>query len=149
MQPNIPLRQDNHPTFLRVENGQLGEDLPLGCCRNSQITISTCSSCHEEGLSLLLRRRPMVRLLENLERRWSLSLWLSLFSVFLFLWITLNRTLKRRKLPPSFLHATRPFLEFFFFSLFLFVFRSFHFSIILHLSLLLFSLYSFISPNFT
>ena len=37
MQPNIPLRQDNHPTFLRVENGQLGEDLPLGCCRNSRL----------------------------------------------------------------------------------------------------------------
>ena len=37
MQPNIPLRQDNHPTFLRVENGQVGEDLPLGCCRNSHL----------------------------------------------------------------------------------------------------------------
>ena len=37
MQPNIPLRQYNHPTFLRVENGQVGEDLPLGCCRNSHL----------------------------------------------------------------------------------------------------------------
>ena len=60
-----------------------------------------------------------------------------LFSVFLFLWITLNRILKRRKLPPTFLHATCPFLDFFSsFSLFLFIFRSLHFSIILHLSLL-------------
>ena len=37
MQPNIPLRQDNHPTFLRVENGQVGEYLPLGCCRYSRL----------------------------------------------------------------------------------------------------------------
>ena len=72
------------------------------------------------------------------------------FSLFLFLWITLNRILKRRKLPPSFLHATCPFLDFFsYFSLFLFIFRSLHFSIIPHLSLLLFSPCSFISPNFT
>ena len=71
----------------------------------------------------------------------------SLFSIFLFLWITLNRILKRRKLPPIFLHATCHFLDFF--SLFLFVFRFLYFSIILHLSLILFSLCSFISPNFT
>ena len=141
MQPTIPLRQDNHPTTLRVENDQVGEDLPHGVCRNSPISVSTCSSCHVEGLSLLLCRRPMVRSSENLERRWSLSLKLSHFSVFLFLWITLNRILKRRKLPPSFLHTTCPFLDFFSsFSLFLFIFRSLHFSIILHLSLLLFSL---------
>ena len=57
----------------------------------------------------------------------------------LFLWITLNHTLKRRKLHPSFLYATCPFLDFFSsFSLFLFIFRSLHFSIIPHLSLLFF-----------
>ena len=152
MQPNIPLRQDNHPTTLRVENDQVGEDLPHGVCRNSLIPVSTCSSCHVKGLSLLLRRRPMVRLSKNLERRWSLSLTLPFLCFpFFFFWITLNRILKRKKLPPSFLHATCPFLDFFFlfFSLFLFIFRSLHFSIIPYLSLLVFSLYSFISPRFT
>ena len=72
------------------------------------------------------------------------------FSLFLFLCITLNRILKRRKLSSSFLHATCHFLDFFSsFSLFLFIFRSLHFSIIPHLILLLFSPCSFISPNFT
>ena len=88
----------------------------------------------------MLRLGPMVRSLGNLERSESFSLKISpLFSVFLFLWITLNHILKMRKLPPTFLHATCPFLDFFSsFSLFLFffIFRSLNFSIILHLSLL-------------
>ena len=85
----------------------------------------------------------------TLPLKYGLPYSLSSFSLFLFLWITLNRILKRRKLPSSFLHATCPFLDFFSsFSLFLFIFRPLHSSIIPHLSLLLFSPYSFICPNF-
>ena len=72
------------------------------------------------------------------------------FSLFLFLWITLNRILKGGNfLPLSYMPHALSLTFFLLFSLFLFVFRYFHFSIILHLSLLLFSPYSFISPNFT
>ena len=146
MQPNILLRQDNHPTFLRVENGQVGENLPLGCCRNSRLRSLLVALVTRKDFPLASPETygPIVG--KSREKMEPLSLTLPFLCFSFFLWITLNRTLKRRKLPPSFLPATRPFFEF---SLFLFIFRSLHFSIILHLSLLLFSLYSFISPNFT
>ena len=146
MQPNIPLRQDNHPTFLRVENGQVGEDLPLGCCRNSRLQSLLVALVTRKDFPLALPETygPIVKKFR--EKMEPLSLTLP-FLCFSFSYGSLLIVLlKRGKLPPSFLPATRPFLEF---SLFLFIFRSLHFSIILHLSLLLFSLYSFISPNFT
>ena len=72
------------------------------------------------------------------------------FSLFLFLWITLNRILKGGNfLPLSYMPHALSLIFFLHFSLFLFVFGPLHFSIILHLSLLLFSPCSFISPNFT
>ena len=49
----------------------------------------------------------------SLPLKYGLPYSLFSFSLFLFLWITLNRILKRRKLPPSFLHATCPLLDFF------------------------------------
>ena len=146
MQPNIPLRQDNHPTFLRVENGQVGEDLPLGCCRNSRLRSLLVALITRKDFPLTSPETygPIVG--KSREKMEPLSLNLPFLCFSISYGSLLNRTLKRRKLPPSFLLATRPFLEF---SLFLFIFRFLHFSIILHLSLLLFSLYSFISPNFT
>ena len=61
---------------LRLKINRVGEEpLPLGVCRNSPISVSTCSSCREEGLFLLLRWKLTVRSLENLEKRWSISLY--------------------------------------------------------------------------
>ena len=43
--------------------------LPLGVCQNFSLLISTCSSCYGEALFFLLRRKPPVRLSENLKGR--------------------------------------------------------------------------------
>ena len=70
---------------LRQGLNQVGEKpLPLGVLRNSSIPVSTQSSCREEELSFLLRREPIVRSLEKLERRWSFSLYLLLLFPFSF-----------------------------------------------------------------
>ena len=119
MQPNIPLRQDNHPTFLRVENGQVGEDLPLGCCRNSRLRSLLVALVPRKDFPLASPEiyGPIVG--KSRKKMEPLSLTLPFLCFSFFLWITLNRTLKRRKLPPSFLHATRPFLFFFLFFFFI------------------------------
>ena len=144
----FPLGQDNHHITLRVENNQ----------SRRRPTSWSLSKLHDSGLYLQLLSQgrtfpltspetdgPIVGNSREKVKPLSLTLPLknglpySLSSFSLFLWITLNRTLKRMKLPPSFLHATCPFLDFFSsFSLFLFIFGSLHFSIIPHLSLLLF-----------
>ena len=154
----FPLGQDNHHTTLRVESNQIRRR-PTSCSLSKLPYSGLYSQLLSRGRTIPLASPetygPIVeKSREKVEPRsltlplkYGLPYSLSSFSLFLFLWITLNRILKRRKLPPSFLHATCPFLDFFFFiSL---VFRSLHFSIILHLSLLLFSPCSFISPNFT
>ena len=153
----FPLGQDNHHTTLRVENNQ----------SRRRPTSWSLLKLPDSGLYLQLLSRgrtfplaspetdgPIIQ--KSRKKVEPLSLTLPLNMVFLtppplfpfsFLWITLNRILKRKKLPPFFLHATCPLLDIFLYLFF--VFRSLHFSIILHLSLLLFSPCSIISPNFT
>ena len=146
MQPNIPLRQDNHPTFLRVENGQVGEDLPLGCCRNSRLRSLLVALVTRKDFPLASPETYGLIVGKSREKMEPLSLTLP-FLCFSFSYGSLLIILLKKRgsfLPLSYMPHVLSF-----FSLFLFVFRSLHFFIILHLSLLLFSLYSFISSNFT
>ena len=154
----FPKGQDNHHTTLRVENNQSRRrptSWILSKLPNSGLYLQLLSrgrtfplaSPETYGPIVGKTREKVEPLSLTLPLKYGLPYSLSSFSLFLFLWITLNRILTRRKLHPSFPHATCPLLDFFFFISF--VFRSLHFSIILHLSLLLFSPCSFISPNFT
>ena len=129
--------ENNHHTTLRVENNQSRRrptSWSLSKLPDSGLYLQLLSRGRTFPLALSETYGPIVG--KSREKVEPLSLTLPLkyglpyspssFFLFLFLWITLNRILKRRKLPPSFLHATCPFLDFF---LFLFIFRSLHFSI--------------------
>ena len=129
----FPLRQDNHHTTLRVENNQ-------SMRRNTSWSLSKLS---DSGLYLqhLSRGRtfpltssetygPIVEksrekvepLSLTLPLKYGLPYSLSSISLFLFLWVTLNRTLKRRRLSPSCLRATCHFLDFFLLFLYFFLY---------------------------
>ena len=122
MQPNIPLRQDNHPTFLRVENGQVGEDLPLGCCRNSRLRSLLVALVTRKDFPPASPETydPIVG--KSREKMEPLSLTLP-FLCFFFLWITLNRTLKKEEASSLFptCHTSFPFFSFLFLYLFLYL----------------------------
>ena len=118
--PNIPFRADNHHTTLRVEDNQ----------SRRRPTSSSLSKLPDSGLYFQLLSRgktfplaspetygPIVGKSREKVEPLSLNLPLKYSFYFSLSWITLNRILKRRKLPPSFLHATCPLLDFF--SLFL------------------------------
>ena len=111
----FPLRQDNHHTTLRVENNQ-SRRRPTSWCLSklpdSRLYLQLLSRGRTFPLASPGTYGPIVgKYREKVE---SLSLTHPFICFpFFFLWITLNRILKRRKLPPSFLYATCPLLDFF------------------------------------
>ena len=125
----FPKGQDNHHTTLRVENNQSRRrptSWSLSKLPDSGLYFQLLSrgrtfppSSPETYGPIVGKSREKVEPLSlTLPLKYGLPYSLSSFSLFLFLWITLNRILTRRKLPLSFLHATCPLLDFFF-SLFL------------------------------
>ena len=76
----FPVGQHNHHTTLRVESNQSRrKPTSWSFCQNSPTPVSMRSPCRKVELFLLLRLKPSVRSSGNLERRWSLSLYNSLF----------------------------------------------------------------------